>query len=243
MQVDRVHLSSLIKPEHLSVRGGAFSHAEETCSQKNLFFNSAVQGKTVRVERGERIFLQGDAATSIFRIQHGTVKLAVLSNDGKKAIIALLSSGDFVGEECVMKIQPRRAATAFAVTPCTLVRIEKEVMERLLHEEKALFDEFLAYLLSRSLRLQDDLIDQLFNSNEKRLARELLLLARSRGQNTPRKTVPGITQEMLAEMIGTTRSQVNRILNKFRKLGFIEYRGRLQGIHINNTLLHVVQEN
>jgi CRP/FNR family transcriptional regulator, cyclic AMP receptor protein len=187
--------------------------------------------------KGEAIYAQGDPCDSVFFVQRGAVKLAVVSQQGKEATIAILRERDFVGEECVSTVQPFRSATATALTDCGLLRISKAEMLRVLQEEPEMSGMFVAYILARTSRIQADLVDQLFNSSEKRLARTLLLLARYGKQDQPQRMLPGVSQGMLAEMIGTTRSRVNFFMNKFRKLGFIKYNG---GLQINTSLLSVV---
>jgi len=182
------------------------------------------------------IFAQGDAADAVFYIQDGQVKLSVVSARGKEAVIAMLKPQAFFGEGCLAG-QPLRMATATALTDCSLMRIEKQEMIRVLHADSAFAELFMAYLLSRTLRIEEDLIDQLFNSSEKRLARVLLLLARFGEDGQVEAVIPRISQETLAEMIGTTRSRVNFFLNKFRKLGFIDYNG---GLHVHSSLLTIV---
>jgi CRP/FNR family transcriptional regulator, cyclic AMP receptor protein len=181
------------------------------------------------------IFTQGDPATSVMYIERGAVRLSVLSQSGKEAVVALLEAGHFFGEGCLAG-QPQRMATATAVAPSTILGVEKHEMARQLHAQPAFADRFLAHMLSRNVRIEEDLIDQLFNSSEKRLARALLLLARY-GDPDAHLELPRVSQELLAEMVGTTRSRVNFFMNKFRKLGFIEYNGSLK---IHNTLLTVV---
>jgi CRP-like cAMP-binding protein len=183
------------------------------------------------------IFSQGDRGEALFYIQRGRVKLTVVSRRGKEATIALLSPGDFVGEDCVAAIQPLRLATATAATDCSVLRIDRKQMLRILHKEPALSDFFVSYLLARNVRIQEDLIDQLFNSSEKRLARILLLLAQFGKNGKPEVVIPKISQETLAEMIGTTRSRVSFFMNRFRKMGFIEYNGTLQ---IHSSLLNII---
>jgi len=202
-----------------------------------LFLDSAGLGRTVDKFRGEEtIFAQGDPAKNVMYIQEGGVKLTVVNEAGKEAVVAILQRGDFLGEGCLAG-QSICMATATSIAPTTVLVIEKAEMIRALHEEHEFSDRFIAYMLSRNIRVEEDLIDQLFNSSEKRLARTLLLLARYGAQDQPQKVLPKVSQEMLAEMIGTTRSRVNFFMNKFRKLGFIEYNGE---IHINNSLLSVV---
>jgi CRP-like cAMP-binding protein len=193
--------------------------------------------KIVEFKKGQTIFSQGDPAETVLYIQSGQIKLQVISSGGKEAIIALLGSEDFLGEECVASGQPLRMASAVSLTGCTLLQIEKHEMIRSLHEDHALSDIFVAYLLSRNIRVQADLVDQLFNSSEKRLARALLLLAQFGKEGTPQTVIPKISQESLAEMVGTTRSRINFFMNRFRKLGFIEYNGKLT---VHSSLLGVV---
>jgi CRP-like cAMP-binding protein len=181
------------------------------------------------------VFAQGDPATDVFYLQQGSIKLSVLSRTGKEAVVAILGPGDFFGEGCLAG-QPRRMATARALTPSTALIVEKTEMLRMLHAEPALADRFLSHMLARNIRIEEDLIDQLFNSSEKRLARALLLLARYGSDDLP-LPLPKLSQETLAEMVGTTRSRINFFMNKFRDLGFIEYNGELK---VNSSLLTVV---
>jgi CRP/FNR family cyclic AMP-dependent transcriptional regulator len=185
----------------------------------------------------QRFFTQGSAADSIYYLQSGRAKLTVVSQQGKEATITLLSAGDFVGEESIAGVIGPRMATATAITVCAALKIERTEMIRVLHEEHAFSDLFLSFMLARSMRTQADLIDQLFNSSEKRLARILLLMAEFGKPGEPETLIPAITQEMLAEMIGTTRSRVSFFMNRFRKLGFIEYNGRIQ---VHKSLLNVI---
>ena len=201
------------------------------------FLDSAGLGRKVGTfRRKETIFAQGDPAKNVMYIQEGGVKLTVVNETGKEAVVAILGSGDFFGEGC-LDGQSICMATATAIAPATVLVIEKDEMIRVLHEEHEFSDRFISHMLARNRRVEEDLIDQLFNSTEKRLARTLLLLARYGAQGQPQKVLPKVSQEMLAEMIGTTRSRVNLFMNKFRKLGFIQYNGE---IHINNSLLSVV---
>jgi CRP-like cAMP-binding protein len=201
------------------------------------FLDSTGLAKTiVEYRRRQRIYSQGDAAASVIYIQKGGVKLSVVNELGKQAIVALLGPGDFFGEGCLAGV-PFRMGIATAIVPTTVLVIQKKEMTRVLHEEHKLSDRFIAYLLTRNIRVEEDLVDQLFHSIEQRLARALLLLARYGKQDQPQKTLPRVSQEMLAEMVGTTRARVNVFMNKFRKLGFIRYNG---GIHIDNSLLSVV---
>jgi CRP-like cAMP-binding protein len=182
------------------------------------------------------VFNQGDAATAVFYTQTGKVKISVVSEQGKEAIVAILGAREFFGEGCLAG-QTRRIATASALAPCTIVRLEKEAILRVIHEEPAFAEVFIAHLLGRSIRVEADLVDQLFNSSEKRLARVLLLLANFGKEEKPEAIIPKLSQETLAEMIGTTRSRVSFFMNKFRRLGFIEYNG---GIEVHSSLLTVV---
>jgi CRP-like cAMP-binding protein len=191
--------------------------------------------KIVRYRRGEVIFAQGDPANDVRYVQKGAIKVSVVSRIGKEAVVAMLAPGDFFGESALAG-QTVRIETATAMTPSSVLIIEKEAIVRLLHEESMFADRFLSHMLSRNLRIEADLVDQLFNSSEKRLARTLLLLARY-GQVNPQRTLPKISQETLAEMIGATRARVNFFMNKFRKLGLIEYNG---GLKVNSSLLTIV---
>ena len=182
------------------------------------------------------IFSQGDDARSIMFVQDGTVRLSVLSHTGKEAVVAVLNAGHFFGEGCLAG-QPRRMATASTIDRSAIIVVDKEEMVRQLHARPAFADRFLTHMLTRNIRIEEDLIDQLFNSSEKRLARTLLLLARYGEPGVSHRMLPKLSQETLAEMVGTTRSRINFFMNKFRKLGFIEYNGELK---INNSLLTVV---
>jgi CRP/FNR family cyclic AMP-dependent transcriptional regulator len=201
------------------------------------FLDSAGLGRKVAKYRAkETVFAQGDPAKFVMYIQEGGAKLTVVNEIGREAVVAILGPGDFFGEGCLAG-QAICMATATTIAPTTVLVIEKNEMIRVLHGEHEFSDRFIAYMLARNARVEEDLIDQLFNSSEKRLARTLLLLARYGGQGSPHKVLPKVSQEMLAEMIGTTRSRVNFFMNKFRKLGFIQYNGE---IHVNNSLLSVV---
>jgi len=201
------------------------------------FLDSAgLARRIVEYQRSQNIYSQGDPTDHVLYIQKGTIKLSVVNAVGKEAVVAMLGPGDFFGEGGLAG-QAVRMGTATAMTPATLLLVEKQEMIRVLHAEHEFSDRFVAYMLARNIRIEQDLIDQLFNSSEKRLARTLLLLARYGKQDKPQKMLPKVSQEMLAEMIGTTRSRVNFFMNKFRKLGFIEYNG---GLHINTSLLSVV---
>jgi CRP/FNR family transcriptional regulator, cyclic AMP receptor protein len=194
-------------------------------------------GKTVtETERKRHIFRQGDPADAVFFLSHGKVKLAVTSKQGKEAIVAILDPGDFFGEGCLAG-QPLRMATATAMTDSTLVRIEKAAMARMLHEKHHISELFVTHLLSRNIRYEEDLVDQLFNSSEKRLARILLLLSHFGKESRAETVLPKINQESLAQMVGTTRSRVSHFMNKFKNLGFIDYNG---GLTVNSGLLSVI---
>ena len=205
------------------------------------FLDSAgVARKVVEYRKSQTVFSQGDTATNVIYIQKGGVKLSVVNTVGKEAVVAILGAGDFFGEGCLAG-QKVCMGTATAMSATTALVIEKDEMGRALHEEHAFSDRFIAYLLGRNIRVEEDLVDQLFNSTEKRLARTLLLLARYSKQDQPQKMLPKVSQEMLAEMIGTTRSRVNFFMNKFRKLGFIHYNGGPNGgLEVDNSLLSVV---
>jgi CRP/FNR family cyclic AMP-dependent transcriptional regulator len=201
------------------------------------FLDSAgVARRVAEYRRSQKIYSKGDRATSVIYIQKGGVKLSVVNETGKEAVVAILGPGDFLGEACLTG-RSICVATATTIAPTTVLFIEKNEMIRVLHEEHEFSDRFIAYMLARNARVEEDLMDQLFNSSEKRLARTLLLLAHYGARGHPQKVLPNVSQEMLAEMIGTTRPRVNFFMNKFRKLGFIEYNGE---IHVNNSLLRVV---
>ena len=194
-------------------------------------------GRTTRDWRkNQTIFSQGDRADVVFFVDRGKVKLTVLSRQGKQAVIGILGPGSFFGEGCLAG-QPLRMATAIAITDSTIILLPKQMMIRALHEDTEFAERFTTYLLSRNIRIEEDLVDQLFNSSEKRLARILLLLANFGKEGRPEPVVPKVSQETLAEMVGTTRSRVSFFMNKFRKLGFIEYDG---GLEVHSSLLHVV---
>jgi CRP-like cAMP-binding protein len=196
--------------------------------------------KNLRVGKKRGIFAQGDAADAVFYIQSGQVKLTVVSKTGREATIGLLSEGNFFGEGALAG-QALRMGSAAAMTDCELMRVDKKAMMQALHREHALSDMFVAYLLARNIRYEEDLVDQLFNSSEKRLARVLLLLAHFGKEGIPETVVPKISQETLAEMVGTTRSRVSFFMNRFRKLGFIHYAGGIEGgLQVHSSLLNVV---
>jgi CRP/FNR family transcriptional regulator, cyclic AMP receptor protein len=201
-----------------------------------VFLDTAgVARKIAEFRKSESIYSQGEAADSVMYVQKGGVKLSVVNGSGKEAVVAMFGPSDFFGEGC-MAGQTIRMGTATAASPTTLLVIEKDELLRALHAEHELSDQFIAYMLAHNIRVEEDLIDQLFNSSEKRLARSLLLLARYGKQDQPDGILPKVSQETLAEMIGTTRSRVNFFMNKFRKLGFIEYKSKIK---VNKSLLTV----
>jgi CRP-like cAMP-binding protein len=211
--------------------------AQKRAFDPQVFLDSAgVARKVTEFENKETIFSQGDPAEEVLYIQKGGVRLSVVNEAGKEAVVAVLGPGDFFGEGCLAG-QPIRIGTATAITPTVVLVIEMKEMIRVLHYEHAFSDRFITYMLSRNIRIEEDLVDQLFNSSEKRLARTLLLLARYGTEDKPQRILPKISQETLAEMVGTTRSRVNFFMNKFRRLGFIKYNG---GLQINTSLLSVV---
>jgi CRP/FNR family transcriptional regulator, cyclic AMP receptor protein len=224
---DRLHMPP--KPSAVRAMPPAFN--------VEAFLKSAgVSPRTVRFATGAVVYVQGAQANSVFYVQEGGVKLSVLSSAGKEAVVAMLGPGDFVGEGCLAG-QPLRMGTAKAVMRTALLRIPKGDMVRMLREHSKFSDRFIAHMLTRNIRIEEDLVDQLFNSSEKRLARTLLLLARYGKEDTTPRVLPKLSQETLAEMVGTTRSRVNFFMNKFRKLGLIEYNG---GLKVNSALLSIV---
>jgi CRP-like cAMP-binding protein len=217
------------KSKRASLKKGAFD--------ARAFLDSAGVAKKVRqFKSADIIFSQGTPAESVMYLQEGRVKITAVSEAGKEAIITILGPGDFFGEGCLAG-QPRRMGNATATVPSTVLVIDKKEMQNVLHEQHELSDLFINFVLTRNIRIEEDLIDQLFNSTEKRLARTLLLLARYGKEDQPERVLPKVSQETLAEMIGTTRTRVNLFMNKFRKLGFIKYNG---GIQIDASLLSVV---
>lgn len=202
--------------------------------------STGLSKRLVEYRRDEKVFSQGDKADTVLYIKKGGVKLSVVSKSGKEAVVAMLGPGDFFGEGCLAD-QTLRIGSATAITPSTVLVIAQKQMTKVLHDQNSFSDRFIAHMVSRNVRIEQDLIDQLFNSSEKRLARALLLLARYGKQTKPKQVVAKISQETLSEMVGTTRSRVNFFMNKFKKLGFIEYNGNLDaGIQINSSLLSVV---
>ena len=203
------------------------------------FLAKVGEGRSILVYRkSQAIFAQGDKADAVFYLQKGKVKLTVVSNQGKEAVVAILGEGEFFGEGCLIA-QPLRMATATALTPCSILRVEKPAMVRVLHAQPTFSERFITHLLARNIRIEEDLVDQLFNSAEKRLARVLLLLANFGKEGRPEAVIPKISQETLAEMIGTTRSRVTFFLNRFRRLGFIDYK---DGLRVHNSLRVVLDD-
>jgi CRP-like cAMP-binding protein len=203
----------------------------------NVFLTQANRRRSIAEYRtNDCIFVQGDAADAIFYIKEGKVKLSVVSKQGKEAVVAILRDGDFFGEGCLAG-QQVRMATAVAISECSIANLRKGVVVRLLHEEPSFADLFMTHLLSRNIKIEEDLVDQLFNSSEKRLARVLLILANFGKDGAPQTAIPKISQETLAGIVGTTRSRVNVFMNRFRKLGFIDYNG---GLKIHSSLLNIV---
>jgi CRP/FNR family cyclic AMP-dependent transcriptional regulator len=209
---------------------------KSTFNVQEFLDSAGVSRKVEEFQRNEIVFRQGDPCENVIYVRRGTVRLSVVNEVGKEAVVAVLGPGDFLGEGCLTGL-PFRAATATAITPTSALVIEKNEMMRVLRTEHTLSDRFISYMLVRNIQVEEDLVDQLFNSSEKRLARTLLLLARYGKQGKPQKMIPKVSQEMLAKMIGTTRSRVNFFMNKFRKLGFIKYNG---GLHVDSSLLTVV---
>ena len=212
--------------------------SESAPFDSKAFLEVVGDGRTIQNYRKDRVvFAQGDPADSVYYVERGKVKLAVVSPRGKEAVVAILSDGAFFGEGCLAG-QPLRMASAISITECLLVQVKKPVMIRILHQEPDFAEAFIAHLLTRNIRIEEDLIDHLFNSSEKRLARILLLLANFGKNVHPDEVIPNVSQETLAEMIGTTRSRVSFFLNKFRKLGLIEYSGG--SMHVHSSLLNVI---
>ena len=225
----RFHSNMMLKKLKKNRKAGSFD--------PQAFLDTAgVARKIAEFRRGESIYSQGEAAESVMYVQKGGVKFSVVNGSGKEALVAMFGPSDFFGEGC-MAGQSIRMGTATAITPTTLLVIEKDELLRVLHTEHELSDHFISYMLAHNIRVEEDLMDQLFNSSEKRLARTLLLLARYGKQDQPDRILPKVSQETLAEMIGTARSRVNFFMNKFRKLGFIEYNGKIK---VNKSLLTVV---
>jgi CRP/FNR family transcriptional regulator, cyclic AMP receptor protein len=230
----------MTKPRTVRQSPRALTEAAKTAdfSVQAFLDSTRIVRTVVEYTRGEAVFTQGDVCDDVMYIQSGSVKLSVLSKAGKEAVVAMLGPGQFFGEGCLAG-QTLRMGSATTSSASVILRISREQMAQLLHKQHDMSDRFIAHLLTRNIRIEEDLVDQLFNSSEKRLARTLLLLARYGKQARPARLVPKISQETLAEIVGTTRSRVNFFLNKFRKMGFIEYNGE-RPIKINNSLLSVV---
>jgi CRP/FNR family cyclic AMP-dependent transcriptional regulator len=215
------------------------SPRKERTFDPNTFLAQAGLGRTIlQYPKNKVIFAQGEPCDAVFYIQDGRVKLTVLSTQGKEATIALLGPGDFMGESCITSDQPLRMSSALPLTDCRILRIEKTTMLKVLHREHAFSDLFVAYLVSRNNHIQEDLVDQLFNSAEKRLARILLLLAHFGKEGRSERVIPKMSQETLAEMVGTTRARVNFFMNRFRQLGLIDYNSG--GLEVHSSLLDIV---
>ena len=214
------------------------SNNRQTFNAQDSLDSACVPRRVVQLDGLEQAYAQGDPATSVMYIQEGRIKLSVVNKAGKEAIVAILGPGDFFGEGCLAG-QSVRMGTATALLPTIVSVIQKNEMRRAIYSDPAFTERFMSYLLSRNLRTEEDLIDQLFNSSEKRLARTLLLLSGHGEKELPQKVLPNISQETLAEMVGTTRPRVNIFMNKFRKLGYIEYEG---GLHINPSLVNVLMQ-
>jgi CRP/FNR family transcriptional regulator, cyclic AMP receptor protein len=218
-------------------RGAVMKRKAKPAFDPKAFLAKANGGRTIsQYRKNQIVFSQGDLADSVFYIHDGKVKVTVISEQGKEAVVAVLGSDEFCGEGCLTG-QPRRVATATAMTECKIMRLEKAAMIQVLHDEPAFSEMFVSHLLARNIRVEEDLVDQLFNSSEKRLARALLLLANFGKEGRPEPIIANISQETLAEMIGTTRSRVSHFMNKFRQLGYIDYNGTLE---VHSSLLSVV---
>jgi CRP/FNR family cyclic AMP-dependent transcriptional regulator len=229
-----VRMKTIARPRNIKSK---IKPKKKLAFDAQAFLDSAgVARKIKEFKKTQLVYSQGDTAQSVIYLQEGDVKLTVVNEIGKEAVVAILAPGDFIGEGCLAG-QSVRMATATALTPCTVLVIDKGEMFKVLHEQHALSDRFIKFMLARNIRIEEDLVDQLFNSSEKRLARTLLLLARYGKDDQPHGVLPKVSQETLAEMIGTTRPRVNLFMNKFRKLGFIKYNG---GLQINTSLLSVV---
>jgi CRP/FNR family cyclic AMP-dependent transcriptional regulator len=219
-----------------TVRSRTKANKQPAFNAQEFLDSAGVSRKMVEFRRRATVFAQGDPAKNVLYIQQGGIKLSVVNGSGKEAVVAVLGPGDFFGEGCLAG-QALRIGTATSITPTALLVIEKNAMIRVLHSEHEFSDRFISYMLTRNIRIEADLVDQLFNSTEKRLARALLLLARYGKEDQPQRVLPKVSQETLAETIGTTRSRVNLFMNKFKKMGFIKYNG---GLQINSSLLSVV---
>jgi CRP-like cAMP-binding protein len=224
------------KPSRLQTPKPQRKNGNGDFDPETFLTQTGVGRMVLSLKKNEAAFVQGDPADAIFHVQKGRLRVTVTSANGKEATLALVGAGEFLGEDCMVSAHPVRLATATAMTECTLLKISKTEMLRVLHQEHTLSDVFVSFLLARNARIQADLVDHLFNSSEKRLARILLLLAQFGKESKPETVVPKVSQEILAEMIGTTRSRVSLFMNRFRKLGFIEYNGE---IRVHNSLLNI----
>jgi len=225
-----------VEPDLLLVRKPKTSDRDGAFDPASFLARAGLGKKSLYLKKSEAAYAQGDAADAIFYVQKGQLRVTVSSAKGKEATLALVGKGEFLGEDCMVSAYPLRLSTATAMTECALLKISKTEMLRALYQEPAFANVFVSFLLVRNARMQADLVDQLFNSSEKRLARILLLLAQFGKESKPEVVVPKISQEVLAEMIGTTRSRVSFFMNRFRKLGFIEYNGE---IRVHNSLLNI----
>jgi CRP/FNR family transcriptional regulator, cyclic AMP receptor protein len=224
-------------PQSAKVSATSTVPAHRTPFDPNAFLAKVGVGRSiVDYRKNQVVFAQGDKAETVFYLRKGKVKLTVVSNQGKEAVVAILGEGEFFGEGCLIA-QPLRMATATTLMPCSIMRLEKAAMVRVLHAEPTFSERFITHLLARNIRVEEDLVDQLFNSAEKRLARVLLLLANFGKEGKPEAVIPKISQETLADMIGTTRSRVSFFMNKFRKLGFIYYN---DGLEVHSSLLNII---
>jgi CRP/FNR family cyclic AMP-dependent transcriptional regulator len=224
-------------PKSVNASAPTTAPANRAPFDPNTFLAKVGEGRSLGdYRKNQVVFAQGDKADAVFFLQKGKVKLTVVSTQGKEAVVAILGEGEFFGEGCLVA-QPLRMATATTLTPCSILRVEKPAMVRVLHTEPTFSERFISHLLARNIRIEEDLVDQLFNSAEKRLARVLLLLANFGKEGKPEAVIPKISQETLADMIGTTRSRVSFFMNKFRKLGFIYYN---DGLEVHSSLLNIV---
>ena len=226
----------IAKPSRLQTPKPQPKNGDMVFDPESFLARAGLGKKVLNLKKSETAYTQGDPTDAIFYVQTGRLRVTVTSANGKEATLALVGAGEFVGEDCMVSAHPLRLATATAMAECALLRISKTEMVRALHQEPAFSNVFVSFLLTRNARIQADLVDQLFNSSEKRLARILLLLAQFGKESKPETVLPKISQEILAEMIGTTRSRVSFFMNRFRKLGFIEYNGE---IRVHNSLLNI----
>jgi CRP/FNR family cyclic AMP-dependent transcriptional regulator len=233
----RPAVNEIVIPSRLQTPKTQPTNSDVFFDAKAFLARAGFGKKILNLKKKETAFAQGDASDTIFYVQEGRLRVTVTSADGKEATITLVGEGEFLGEDCMLSAHPLRLSTATAMTECALLSISKVEMGRVLHKEHELSEMFTSFLLARNARMQADLVDQLFNSSEKRLARILLLLAQFGKESKPETVVPKISQELLAEMIGTTRSRVSFFMNRFRKLGFIEYNNG--EIRVHNTLLNI----